>query len=273
MSPVMLSLGYLRRSLRASLAPLAHAEIRQLLAPMAFSVLSVVTGGGKSFAVRAAAAAEGRRYLHVPIHSAAHAPLLARLRLGLSKPSSSVVVSVGLHPNEPGTHVLAPVLAEERWLVHLDLSTGVQPSMDKWLFELVVLNLAVDPEEGHTLVLEAPRVLFALELPGSCTSMALQLPSLLPVRWVGPSANTFCSSPDALWAGLGSSELAHERAAQLRRVCAALAEVRASGVESGIGEFKNDPSDRTAAAAVIAARAGELTSPECFHMLLVALDD
>ena len=102
-SPVLLSLGYLRRPLRGSLEPIPHRQLRRLLSPLGFTILSPVTGGGKSFAVRAAAAAESRRYVHVPLHSAEHGPLLARVRHGLAGGPS-----------------------DESVLIHLDLSTGVQ---------------------------------------------------------------------------------------------------------------------------------------------------
>ena len=42
--------------------------------------------------------------------------------------------------------------------VHLDLSHGVPSEVDKWLFEAVVLGLAVDPDDAPTLALTAPRV-------------------------------------------------------------------------------------------------------------------
>ena len=102
-SPVLLSLGYLRRPLRGPLEPIPHRQLRRFLTPLGFTILSQITGGGKSFAVRAAAAAEKRRYVHVPLHSADHGPLLARVRHGL----------------EDGP-------PDESVLVHLDLSTGVQ---------------------------------------------------------------------------------------------------------------------------------------------------
>lgn len=243
-SPILLSLGYLRRSLRGALRPLPHRSIRRLLCEHGFTILSTMTGGGKSFAVRATAAAEGRRYLHVPVHSAAHTPLLARIRHGMAAGSS-------------GT---------EQWLVHLDVSTGVQSRMDKWLFEISVLGVAVDPEEGRTTFLDAPRVRFAIELPGSRGDGSLHLPAMLPVRWVGPSAATFCASPHSLWEGLGDAEMADERVAQLRRVCGALAEVRSAVHNEGV---EHSPGDLTKAA----ARAAELTAPECFHSLMTVLDD
>eukprot|EP00966_Prymnesium_polylepis_P299896 6930528-Prymnesium_polylepis.7 len=49
-SPVLLSLGYRRRPLRGALLPLPYRELRRLLTPMGFTILSNITGGGKSFA-------------------------------------------------------------------------------------------------------------------------------------------------------------------------------------------------------------------------------
>ena len=86
--------------------PLAAEDLRLLTAPLGFTVTSRVAGGGKSFSVRAAAKAEGRAYVHVPVHTAARRPLMRALRAALSRPA-------------------------DRWLVHLDLAhldvvSGVQ---------------------------------------------------------------------------------------------------------------------------------------------------
>ena len=135
--------------------PLPHAELRQLLMPLGFSMLSSFTGGGKSFAVRAVAAAEGRRYLHVPVHSSAHRPLLKRIRRSLASLSET-----------------------DTLLLHLDISVGVQADLEKWLFEMVVLGSVVDPQDGNAIIFEAPRIRFAIERP--IKAIALQLPSMLP---------------------------------------------------------------------------------------------
>ena len=137
-----------------------------------------------------------------------------------------------------------------------------------------MLGSAVDPEEGHAVVLESPRVRFAIELPGSRAGASLQLPPMLPVRWVNPSNATFCASVASLTEGLGDPTVAEARAAQLRRVCSALTEVRTAG-DLGDDLVGEQAGGRVAAlaAAAAAARGGALTAPECFEALVVALDD
>lgn len=122
-SPLLMTLGYLRRPLRGPLEPLSRKQIRRLLAPCGYSILSAVTGGGKSFAVRSTAAAEGRTYLHVPVHTSAHGPLLRCIRRGL-----------------------AVLPCDEHLLIHLDLSTGVQYSVDKvWSSNPIPLHILSHP--------------------------------------------------------------------------------------------------------------------------------
>ncbi|KAL1512226.1 hypothetical protein AB1Y20_005488 [Prymnesium parvum] len=246
-SPVLLSLGYLRKPLRGPLSPLPRREIRQLLAPMGFAILSAITGGGKSFAVRAAAAADGRRYLHVPVHSASHRALLKRVRRGLMA-----------------------ISCQEPVLVHLDLSTGVNHDIDVWLFSMIVLGSVVDPDNGRAIVLEAPRIRFAIELPTSRGNAALEVPPMLPVKWVYPSASTFCANSESLLEGLGDVVVAESRAAQLRRVCIALSDLRSSDATHDNNFLFGS---RAAVVTAAAAHGGDLSAPECFQSLLMVLDD
>lgn len=137
-----------------------------------------------------------------------------------------------------------------------------------------MLGSAVDPEEGHAVVLESPRVRFAIELPGSRAGASLQLPPMLPVRWVSPSPATFCASIESLVEGLGVSAIAEARAAQLRRVCSALTQVRTAG-DFGDDPVRGEMGGRVAALAAAAATVGgaDMSAPECFEAVVVALDD
>lgn len=128
---------------------------------------------------------------------------------------------------------------------------------------MVVLGSVTDPDEGAAIALGGPRVRFAIELPGSRGSAALQLPPMLPVRWVVFSAATFCASAHSLRNGLSDATAADARAAQLQRVCGALAELRAAGtVEAkGVGGGSVDLTGH-----IDSAVSGGPTAPECFQV-------
>ena len=228
-SHVVAAFGHRRRPE----VPLAAEDLRLLTAPLGFTVTSRVAGGGKSFSVRAAAKAEGRAYVHVPVHTAARRPLMRALRAALSRPA-------------------------DRWLVHLDLA-ALAAEADKLLAELLALRVLLDPHEKAALFVGAD-VAFAVELP-SGRRLPLRVPSLLPQRRAELSAPTFCATLASLQPGL-PADAAAERHAALQLACRALHALDADG-----GRFPQSLDALTALAP------DELDGARCFALLERALRD
>jgi len=207
-SHVLVHFGHRRRPAAA----LPRAQLRAATAGVGFCARSAAAGGGKTFAVRAAAVRDGRRYVHCPVHSAGHAALMATLTRGLA------AAEEGREEGEEGTPLL----------LHLDLA-DVSAELDMHLLELLLLGSLRDPRDGgEALLLAPPRVRLALEPRSGRTRHQLRMAALLPPLEARPAAATFVAARPELEAALGRGEAA-VRHAQLHYVCLALHVLREHG--------------------------------------------